>query len=105
MSARALVKELAPPVFVDLCRRWSGRSLCFSDRVPVRDQSRERLCIRHVPHTYQASEPCWTCSRHGLLDRLSSHWRIVADDPYRQSAARTDGLAFEFRGLILERNR
>jgi hypothetical protein len=40
MSARTLVKELAPPVFVDLYRRWSGRSLRFPTAPPTFDEAK-----------------------------------------------------------------
>jgi len=75
------------------------------DRTPMSDQSHDRLCIQHVPaHIYKASYPCWIFSHRGLLDRLSSRWRLVADYLSPEGAAHTeDGLAFEFRGLILER--
>jgi putative methyltransferase (TIGR04325 family) len=76
------------------------------DRTPMSDQSRDRLCVQHVPaHIYKASYPCWIFSRRGLLDRLSTRWRLLADYRCPEGAAHTDdGLAFEFRGLILERN-
>jgi putative methyltransferase (TIGR04325 family) len=75
------------------------------DRTPVHRGTTDRVSVQEVPaHIYRASYPCWIFSHEALLRRLSPHWRVVADHPCAEGAARTEGgLPFEFRGLILER--
>ncbi|WP_280154582.1 methyltransferase, TIGR04325 family [Piscinibacter sp. XHJ-5] len=75
------------------------------DRTPLSGEPADRLCVQHVPsHIYEASYPCWILSRERLLHGLSRDWRLVCDFPCPEGTARTeDGLPFEFRGLILER--
>jgi putative methyltransferase (TIGR04325 family) len=75
------------------------------DRTPLSQADADRLCIQHVPkQIYAASYPCWILSRSRLLAQFPAPWRVVAEFPCAEGAARTeDGLPFEFRGLILER--
>jgi len=47
MSARTLVKDLAPPAFLDLYRRWSGRSLRFTDQ-PATFEDAKRLSTSYA---------------------------------------------------------
>ena len=47
MSARTLVRDLAPPVFLDLYRRWSGRSLRFTDQPATFDEA-QRLSTSYA---------------------------------------------------------
>lgn len=75
------------------------------DRTPLSAQSSDRLSIQHAPRAvYDASYPAWIFSREQLVRRLSPHWEMVSDhlgfDGRHQTA---DGLALEFRTLILER--
>jgi len=103
--ASSVLQYLEVPfdVLEQLSKLRSGHMII--DRTPMSDQSQDRLCVQRVPaHIYKASYPCWIFSHRGLLDRLSSRWRLVADYLSPEGAAHTeDGLAFEFRGLILER--
>lgn len=77
------------------------------DRTTFSRQPDDRLCIQHAPkRVYNASYPCWILSKDRVLRLLSPHWEIISDFPNAEGSHRTsDGLPFEFRGLILERRR
>ena len=83
----------------------TGAQHLFIDRTPVGPQAAHHLCIQHVPQKiYAASYPCWVLSHAELLQRLSRDWQLVCDFPCADGDAQTDdGMAFEFRGLWLER--
>lgn len=75
------------------------------DRTPVSDRSADRLCLQHAPKSvYNARYPCWIFSKNRLMRLLTPHWTVVSDYASPEGWHRTtDGLPFEFRGLILER--
>ena len=77
------------------------------DRTPMGALSADQLCIQHVPaHIYKASYPCWLLAHGPLLAQLASHWQIVCSFACAEGLTSTDeGLAFEFRGLILEKKK
>jgi putative methyltransferase (TIGR04325 family) len=81
-----------------------GRHLLI-DRSPFSDRHVDRLCIQHAPkNVYRASYPCWILSRDKLLAMLSPHWQVISDSSSPEGPHRTsDGLSFQFRGLIFER--
>ena len=75
------------------------------DRTCVSQSTEDRMSIQHVPaHVHIASYPCWIFSRSALHENLARDWRVLSDFTCADEATRTDdGLAFEFRGLIMER--
>ena len=78
------------------------------DRTPMSNLPSHRLCIQHAPKSvYEASYPCWILSRpvlHSILERKG--WRVLAEFENREGRFVTpNGLEFEFRGLIAERQR
>ena len=83
----------------------SGARNLLIDRTPLTNGGVHRLCVQHVPSSiYPASYPCWILSRARLLERLIGRWRVVTEFPCAEGRMATDdGLAFEFKGLILER--
>jgi putative methyltransferase (TIGR04325 family) len=75
------------------------------DRSPFSHQDADRLCIQRAPrNVYKASYPCWIFSKDRVLRLLEPHWKVICDFPSPEGAQRTsDGLRFEFSGLMLER--
>lgn len=82
-----------------------GGAQLVIDRTPLSADAAPRLCIQQAPkQVYDASYPCWIFSRSALLAQLEQHWQVLAEFPCEEGRHATDdGLAFEFRGLILER--
>jgi len=103
--ASSVLQYLRDPAEALAAFAASGAGHLVIDRTPVSDQPVDRLCVQVVPrHIYAASYPCWIFSRQRLVEALSRDWRLVCEFPCPERTARTDdGLAFEFRGFILER--
>lgn len=93
-----------PYAILDRLNRLPARHMLI-DRTPISDQTTDRLCIQKVPkHIYPASYPCRLLSRQRLLQHLSKDWQVICDYASPEGKRRTDdGLAFEYRGLMLER--
>jgi putative methyltransferase (TIGR04325 family) len=77
------------------------------DRTPMGEQQQDRLCVQHVPkQIYDASYPCWIFSRRRLLTAMGEKWRVVCEFLATDgTASTTDGMPFEFRGIVLERRK
>lgn len=76
------------------------------DRTPITNSEINRICVQHVPDRIaRSSYPCWLFSRARLMERLTPKWQVRSEfQSWVDSPAQTDdGLAFTFRGFLLER--
>ena len=83
-----------------------GPSHLVIDRTPMSELDGHYLCVQHVPKAvYAASYPCWILSRPKLMASLfNAGYELLADFACSEGTARSDaGLAFEFRGLLMEK--
>jgi hypothetical protein len=87
-------------------RATSGSPSCLVlDRTPFASGTADYPCVQRVPaHIYAGSYPFWILGYERFLAEIASTWRILAEFPAAEGKAVTEnGLAFEFRGLILQR--
>ncbi len=93
-----------PYVMLERLATLPARHLMI-DRSPVSTLDTDRLYIQRAPRSvYSAKYPCWIFSRKKLASALAPYWRLVADYSALEGWHRgSDGLDFEFRGMVFER--
>jgi putative methyltransferase (TIGR04325 family) len=85
----------------------SGAMCLIIDRTPFSAEAKDKVFIQKVPSSvYGGSYPMWVFSKENFLKMLSVDWREVASNLSSEAFVQsTDGFAFSFQGLLLERRR
>ncbi len=74
------------------------------DRTPFGDEVHDVIAIQHVPASiYPASYPCRIFSKNRFLEKLKTHFEVIAQFDSADGMAVIGGSEFTFGGMILRK--